>query len=83
MKSLLGANYDYTAYVDLALDAIGVTPQWTDYNGEDVPVHFICSAVADWVYERRGLPNPGGYLITRYTTPAEWAQFVVEKQWNS
>jgi hypothetical protein len=81
MKSLLGTHYDYLAYLDIALETIGITPQWTDFQGNDVPPHFICSAVADYVYEVRGLANPGGMEITRHTTPAQWARFIAEKGW--
>lgn len=82
MKNLLGTSYDYLAYVDIALQTLGITRQWTDFQGNDVPVHFICSAVADYDYEERGLPNPGGFKVTRYTTPAEWAEFIDKKQWE-
>lgn len=82
MKQLIGTRYDYLAYLDLALATIGITPQWTDFVGNDVPEHVICSAVSDYVYETRGLPNPGGKEITRYTTPANWAEFIDKKAWN-
>lgn len=81
MKSLLGTRYDYGAYLVIALRTIGISPRWTDYNGKDVPVHYICSAVADYVYEDVGLANPGGIEITRFTTPAEWAVFIDTKGW--
>jgi hypothetical protein len=82
MKQLLGARYDYEAYLDIALATVGITAQWTDYNGEDVPIQFICSAVADYVYEEVGLANPGGAELTRYVTPALWAKFCTTKEWE-
>lgn len=82
MKTLLGTRYDYDAYLVIALQTIGINPSWTDFQGNDVPVHFICSAIADYVYEDVGLANPGGLTITRFTTPAEWAKFVLEKGWE-
>lgn len=83
MKSLLGSKYDYLAYVTLALQMVGVNENWQDYKGDKVPAHFICSAVADYVYEERKLANPGSYKITRFTTPAEWASFVDHKEWEN
>lgn len=82
MKTLLGTKYDYDAYVKIALSTVGVNTDWTDFNGNDVPSHFICSAVADYVYEDVGLANPGGFKITRLTTPAEWAFFIGERKWE-
>jgi len=83
MKELLGTKYDYSAYIDIALQTIGITKNWTDFRGNEVPTHVICSAVADYVYEDVGLANPGGFAITRFTTPAEWALFIDKKQWES
>jgi len=82
MKSLLGTHYDYGAYLVIALNTLGITSQWTDWEGNNVPTHVICSAVADYVYEDVGLANPGGMKITRFTTPAEWAEFVDKKDWE-
>lgn len=82
MQQLLGTRYDYTAYLEIALQTLGITPQWTDFQGNDVPVQFICSAVADYVYEEENLPNPGGFEITRFTTPAQWASFIDKRQWE-
>lgn len=83
MKQLLGLKYDYGAYIAIALNTVGISTDWTDYKGENVPPHFICSAVADYVYEDVGLENPGGFKITRLTTPAEWCEFIVESKWYS
>jgi hypothetical protein len=82
MEQLLGTRYDYEAYLDIAFRTIGITTTWKDYQGEDVPVQFICSAVADWVYEQAGLANPGKDEITRYTTPAQWGKFIDNKEWE-
>lgn len=82
MKELLGSKYDYGAYVAIALNTIGINTNWTDFKGDDVPVHFICSAIADYVYEDVGLENPGGLKITRFTTPAEWAAFIGGTEWT-
>lgn len=76
MKSLLGTKYDYDAYLQIALETIGLNTSWTDFRGNDVPAHFICSAIADYVYEDVGLANPGGMRITRLTLPSDWAAFI-------
>jgi hypothetical protein len=83
MKDLLGTKYDYGAYVQIALNTVGINTNWTDFRGNDVPSHFICSAIADYVYEDVGLANPGGMTITRLTTPAEWAQFMDKREWEN
>jgi hypothetical protein len=82
MKTLLGTKYDYDAYLQIALNTVGINTNWTDFNGDDVPSHFICSAVADYVYEDVGLVNPGGMKITRLTTPAEWGEFIEKREWE-
>lgn len=82
MTELLGSKYDYEAYLNIAFATLGITKNWTDYKDNDVPIHFICSAVADYVYEDVGLLNPGGLEVTRFTTPAQWAEFIGEKQWE-
>lgn len=81
MKSLLGTKYDYDAYLQIALQTIGINTSWTDYKGDQVPTHIICSAVADYVYEDVGLANPGGMAITRLTTPVEWAAFIAKGEY--
>jgi hypothetical protein len=82
MVALLGTKYDYPAYLKIAMDTVGITPYWTDWNDNDVPTSYICSAVADQIYEQYCLPNPGGMKVTRFTTPAEWAEFIDKRQWE-
>ncbi len=82
----VGSRYDYSAYIRLALEAIGITPQWTwlnEYSDTEVPPSWVCSALADWEYEQIGLANPGGGSITRFTTPDEWAKFIDKKEWEN
>lgn len=83
MIALLGSTYDYPAYLSLALDLVGISTHWTDHKGDSVPSSYICSAVADQIYENNGLANPGGNDRTRFTTPAEWAEFIDKKEWES
>lgn len=82
MQQLMGMKYDYTAYLEIALSTLGINKTWKDFTGNDIPVSFICSAVADYVYEEENLPNPGGFEITRFTTPAQWAKFCIKKEWE-
>jgi hypothetical protein len=82
MVALLGAPYDYPAYLKLAMDILRISPRWTDWNNKEIPSSYICSAVADQIYENEGLPNPGGDKLTRFVTPAEWAEFIDKKQWE-
>jgi len=83
MIALLGSRYDYPAYLTIAMQTVGITPHWTDWDDKEVPSSYICSAVADQIYETECLPNPGGKYVTRYTTPAEWAEFIDNKEWNA
>jgi hypothetical protein len=46
-----------------------------------LPYGTICSALADWAYEQRGLPNPGGTRRTRLTKPADWHAFIQTRGW--
>lgn len=83
MQALLGSAYDYGAYLEIALQTLGISPHWTDFRGDEIPVHYICSAVADYVCENVGLANPGGDSYTRFTTPADWAYFIDKRQWET
>lgn len=82
-REMLGKPYDYMSYLDIALQTLGISDKWTDFKGNDIPPHFICSALADYVYEKAGLPNPGSFEITRFTTPWQWFRFIDKKQWNA
>lgn len=83
MVALLGAPYDYPAYLKLALDLAGITTRWTrEYSDDELSVSYICSAVADQIYEANGMPNPGGNSNTRFVTPADWAYFIDNREWE-
>jgi hypothetical protein len=83
LEELLGSKYDYSAYLHFALESLGISPEWIrEYNGEKLPASFVCSALADFIYEVCLLPNPGGDAETRFTTPAKWAEFIDRKAWQ-
>lgn len=83
LEELIGSRYDYSAYLHFALESIGITPLWIrEYDGEKLPASFVCSAVADFIYEVCLLDNPGGDKETRFTTPAEWARFMDRREWE-
>lgn len=79
---LLGTPYDWEAIVVSAMAALRINKLWRsrEYKG-GVPGHVICSAFADWVYEEVGLASPGKNGVTRYTTPADWDEFIMEGNW--
>jgi hypothetical protein len=80
MPQLIGSHYDYGAYVIFALEAIGVTPEWTDLeSGKDVPPHFVCSALAAYLYRRNNLACPLGPI--RLVRPGDWAKWTSLKGW--
>lgn len=83
-QSMLGVGYDWLGIAaDTAL-ALRLKPLWSqDWHGLGPPAHVVCSSLADWVYEHVGLASPGGLTGTRYTTPADWAAFITERQWES
>lgn len=83
LEELIGNRYDYSAYFHFALESVGITPQWIrEYDGKVLPASYVCSALADFIYETVLLANPGGDAETRFTTPAEWARFVGNREWE-
>lgn len=83
LVELIGSKYDYSAYMHFALDSLGISTLWIrEFTGEKLPPHFVCSAIADFIYEVCLLPNPGGDKHTRFTTPAEWAEFIDKREWQ-
>jgi hypothetical protein len=82
--SLLGTKYDWTAIVldtamALRIDHLWKLERWG--NVEGVPAQIVCSAMADYVYEKAGLAHPNtGY---RTTTPADWDEFITLRKWET
>jgi hypothetical protein len=85
VEAALERPYDWGAIAEAAAEALRLDRLWRaeefSENGE-VPAQVICSALADWAYERAGLANPGRHGRTRYTTPAEWDWFIQRRDWR-
>lgn len=81
-EALVGTRYDWEAIVEAVRVATRIrlraAAEWPD---EAVPGAVVCSSFADWAYERVGLDNPGGNLVTRFTVPADWDQFITDRRW--
>jgi hypothetical protein len=85
VEGAIAAPYDWTAIVAEAFEALRIDEFWRPAEfPEDgrLPYGTICSALADWAYERRGLPNPGGAAKTRTTTPSDWQTFLTLRPWE-
>ncbi|MGK5677503.1 hypothetical protein [Actinoplanes sp. URMC 104] len=85
---LLGTPYDWTAIATLGVRAARVNELWDrtlakDWGEDEMPVHVICSSLADLAYEKAGLPSPGGTVGTRFTRPADWTRFCQEREWEA
>lgn len=81
-KLLLGTEYDWATIARLGAEAARFEWLWRSREwGNDPPVAVICSSYADWLYERVGLANPGGYGETRHTDVADWAAWIQRRGW--
>jgi hypothetical protein len=85
MEGLFATPYDWNAIKAHVREALRLWEphgpvEWKDH---EAPGHVVCSSLADWAYEEVGLPNPGGDLITRMTTPGDWDRFIMDKEWRS
>lgn len=85
-KSMLGTPYDWEGIAEEAMIAVGAQDLWTGKNGTGwekgkPPAHIICSALADYTYEKVGLESPN-VLETRLTRPADWLKLITVKSWN-
>lgn len=84
-ERLLSTSYDWEAIADVTLKALRLDRLWHAKEFDEsaqVPAHVICSSLADWLYERAGLPSPGGSGRTRTTTPADWDYFIESQGWT-
>lgn len=85
VEAALQRPYDWGAIAQAAAEALRLNELWRHAEfseGDTVPAGVICSALADWAYERGGLPTPGGASRTRYTTPADWDAFIQGREWE-
>lgn len=78
VEELLGAPYDWGGIALDGLHAIGVN-LWNVQWGSEPPGQVVCSALADWAYERVGLESPAP---DRTCTPGDWAQLIYERGWQ-
>lgn len=81
VEAMLGTAYDWQGIAGDAALAIGMPALFAEKWDGKVPGHVVCSSLADWAYEHSGLPSPGVH-DTRHTTPADWAQLIVEHRWQ-
>lgn len=88
---MIGTPYDWKAILALGARAVRVTRLWKksyadlvmdDWDDDEVPVHVICSSLADLAYEKAGLPSPGGTKGTRFTRPADWTRWITQRGWE-
>jgi hypothetical protein len=81
-EALVGTAYDWGAIAEAARQAtrlrVRAAAEWPE---DATPGAVICSAFADWAYERVGLANPGGQSMTRFTTPGHWDRFMIDGEW--
>lgn len=91
LEAAIKVPYDWGAIAEAASESLHLdllwrkqkTTKFVDFKDNEVPGHVICSALADWAYERAGIPNPGGSKRTRFTTPADWDLFIIQKGWEN
>jgi hypothetical protein len=77
---LLGTPYDWSGIVADAMAAVGAPLLWrTRAFGSAPPAHVVCSSLAAWAYRQAGLAEPG--VATRAVTPADWADFILGREW--
>ena len=80
-EGLLGTPYDWAGIVQDGMRAIGAQHLWESRINGEVPAQLVCSSLADWVYDRVGLPSPGG-KFDRHVTPGDWARFILTRAWK-
>lgn len=81
----IGTPYDWSGIVADAFEALRIDKLWRAREfPEDgrLPYGTVCSALADWAYERAGLANPGGSGVTRLTSPGDWNAFLITRAWE-
>lgn len=81
---LLGLSYDHVGIASNVVHALGLGQLWQarEWEGQ-VPQRIVCSSGADLAMERVGLANPGGNGITRRTKPADFARFILRREWET
>jgi hypothetical protein len=85
VEAAIERPYDWGAIAQAAAESLRIDRLWRSPEFREdglVPAGVICSALADWAYERAGLASPGGAGRTRYTTPADWDLFIQSRGWE-
>lgn len=84
MLSLYAVKYDWRAIGELGVKTFGHSIFWLaqEWKDDQTPDTVICSSSVDGAYERAGLQNPGGEMLTRQSTPDDWGQFILENGWG-
>lgn len=86
-ESLLSVAYDWSAIAEDATHIFVAGRLWeevekhAEWGDNQIPGHVVCSSFADWAYESVNLPNPGGFKVTRFTTPGDWDEFMMNEGW--
>lgn len=86
VEAMRGTAYDWDAIVADGLYSLGIDRYWraTDFpdNGR-LPKAVVCSALADYAYQRGALASPNGNTGGRFTTPADWDTFITTRAWEA
>jgi cell wall-associated NlpC family hydrolase len=86
VRLMRGTPYDWGAIVEDTAHALRIDRYWraTDFPQDGrLPYAVVCSALADYAYQRARLPSPGGNVGGRFTTPADWDQFITTRGWEA
>lgn len=83
-KGMLGTPYDWAGIVADGMAAIDAAYLWRvkDFGATAPPAHVVCSSLASWIYSRVGLAAPA-VSRSRGVTPADWASFILRKDWDA
>lgn len=79
--AMVGIPYDWEAILAFAAGAARLPFLPHEWPEDGVPSHVVCSSAADYLYESAGAANPGGYVKTRGTDPADWSMWITRKGW--
>jgi hypothetical protein len=78
---MLGTPYDWPAIIHDAAIAFGLDRLWRSRDfGPHAPGHVVCSSLASWLYHSVGLACPTAPVETCW--PADWADFILRKDWT-
>jgi hypothetical protein len=79
-EKLIGTAYDDLAIGLDALHDLGLpTSGDLDWNGNQPPLHVVCSSYAQWCYRIVGLAEPKA--AARFCQPGDWAKWILTRGW--